>query len=79
MNIQDLLRLKKEIESAKASLQQLKGERNYLMKELKETWQCDSVKEAEALIKKKQEEVAQIKATLSDLLETIQEKYDTRA
>lgn len=79
MNIQDLLRLKKEIESAKASLQQLKGERNYLMKELKETWQCDSMKEGEALIQKKQEEVAQIKATLSDLLETIQEKYDTRA
>lgn len=76
MDEKDLLKLKKEIDTAKAEIQTLTGEKNYLMKELNDTWQCKSVKDAEALIKKMEVEVANMKTTLEKLLQKIKERYD---
>lgn len=76
MNEQELLKLKKEIDSAKAEVQELTGERNYLLKELKDTWQCPTSKEADSLMKKLTTECEKMKITLGELLESIKEKYD---
>ena len=76
MNEQELLKLKKEIDSAKAEVQELTGERNYLLKELKDTWQCGTSKEADILVKKLTAECEKMKTTLDDLLASIKEKYD---
>lgn len=76
MNEQELLKLKKEIDSAKAEMQELTGEKNYLTKELKETWQCANIKEAEALVKKMEIDISKMQTALEDLLSSIKEKYD---
>ncbi len=76
MNEQELLKLKKEIDSAKAEVQELTGERNYLLKELKDTWQCSNSKEADTLVKKLTVDCEKMKTTLNELLESIKEKYD---
>ena len=76
MNEQDLLKLKKEIDSAKAEVQELTGERNYLLKELKDTWQCPTSKEAEVLVKKMEINCFNMKTKLNELLESIKEKYN---
>ena len=76
MNEQDLLKLKKEIDTAKGEIQTLTGEKNYLMKELNDTWQCKTVKDAEQLIKKMEIEIAKMKTGLEELLQKIKERYD---
>jgi uncharacterized protein YukE len=76
MNEQDLLKLKKEIDNAKAEVQELTGERNYLLKELKDTWQCSNSKEADTLVKKLTAECEKMKITLDELLKSIKENYD---
>ena len=76
MNEQELLKLKKEIDSAKAEVQELTGERNYLLKELKDSWQCPTSKEAETMVKKMEIDCSDMKSKLNKLLESIKEKYD---
>lgn len=76
MNEQELLKLKKEIDSAKAEVQELTGERNYLLKELKDTWQCGTSKEAGVLVKKLTEDCETMKFKLNELLAAIKERYD---
>jgi hypothetical protein len=47
---QDLLKKKKQIETATAELSELKGEEKALLKQLKENWDCSSLVEAKKLI-----------------------------
>jgi len=43
MDEQDLFRLKEDVEEAKQKVSELKGERQALMKQLKEEWSCDTI------------------------------------
>lgn len=47
MTAEDLLGLKKKIETAKEQLAQLKGQEIQLMSRLKEEWGCNTIAEAE--------------------------------
>ena len=76
MNEQDLLKLKKEIDNAKAEVQELTGERNYLLKELKETWQCKTIEAAEKLVEQMEASTIEMKKVLTELLEKIESKYN---
>ena len=76
MNEQELLKLKKEIDNAKAEVQELTGERNYLLKELKETWQCKTIEAAEKLVEQMEASTIEMKKVLTELLEKIESKYN---
>ena len=66
MNEQDLFRLKEDVEEAKQKVSELKGERQALMKQLKEEWDCDTVEQAEEKIKEMESEIG----TFSEDIET---------
>ena len=51
-----LLRLKKKIEDAKSKATELQGKYKYLKEQLKETWDCSSISEAETKIEKMNQE-----------------------
>ncbi len=57
MNETDLLKLKKEINTATGKAAELKGQRTLLDKQLKEKWGVNSPKEGKARLKKMQESI----------------------
>jgi hypothetical protein len=76
MNENELLNLKKKIDIAKSSVAELTGRKNYLMQELKETWQCKSIKEAQNLLDKFQADIKKISEALESAVIKIKETYD---
>jgi len=46
----DLMELKQDIEDAKQKVSELKGERQALLKQLKEEWGCETIEQAEEKI-----------------------------
>ena len=52
MNEKELLKLKKKIDSAESEEQRLKGERNAVLANLKEDFDCSTIDEAKKLRKK---------------------------
>ena len=76
MTEKELLRLKEDIEEAKAKEQQLKGQNKMLLKQLKDEFDCDDIESANnklAKIKKKSEK---IKKEIDKKVQEIQEKYE---
>lgn len=59
MNEQELFELKERIDMAKSKVSELKGRQQYLMKELKEQWDCDSIEKAETKVRKTENEIEQ--------------------
>lgn len=51
-NERKLLRLKQDIEEAEEKASKLEGKKEYLLNELKEKWECDTVEFAEEKLKK---------------------------
>ena len=74
-NEQDLLKLKKDVESAKTSVSELTGQQNALVKQLKDDWQCNTLTEAETMLKKMQEDIANIDKKIATLIQELETKY----
>ena len=74
-NEQDLLKLKKDVESAKTSVSELTGQQNALVKQLKDDWQCNTLTEAETMLKKMQEDIANIDKKITTLTQELETKY----
>jgi len=72
----DLLKLKQEIDQAKSSVSELKGQQTALLKQLKEEWGCSSIEEAEKKIKKMQKEIETLDASIETGLEELEEQYN---
>ena len=51
MKEQELLELKEEIEDAKQKVSELTGQKNALLKQLKDDWGCNTIEEAEEKLK----------------------------
>jgi len=47
MSEKDLLDLKEQINEAKTKVSELTGQKQILMRQLKETWGCDTIEQAE--------------------------------
>lgn len=66
-----LIKLKEEIDEAKSEVAKLSGKKEHLMGQLKETYGCNSLKEAEAKVEKLTKKIEdldkQITKALSDL------------
>jgi predicted transcriptional regulator len=75
MDEKGLLRLKKEIEEAKQKASELKGQKDLLLKELKEKYGCSSVKEANQKMKTLLEEMGEIEARMEEELGTLEREY----
>ena len=71
MTEKELLELKEEIEGAKEKSSELKGEKQSLMKRLKEEWDCKSVKDAEKLISEMEKEIETTSLEINNGLEEL--------
>lgn len=74
-NEQDLLKLKKDVESAKTSVSELTGQQNALIRQLKDDWQCNTLTEAETMLKKLQDDIANIDKKITTLTQELETKY----
>lgn len=75
MTEKELLELKEEIEEAKEKSSELKGEKQALMKRLKEEWDCKSVKDAEKLISEMEKEIETTSLEINNGLEELDEYF----
>ena len=71
-----LLKLKKQIDEANASISELKGQLSALLKQLKDDWKCNSVEDAEKLIVKMDKEIASLNNKIEEGMEELEEKYE---
>lgn len=76
MDERKLLELKKEIERAKGKLSELKGQKEYLLRELKEKWECDSIEVAEEKIQELTGTIKTLEAEIKKEIEELQNEYD---
>ena len=76
MNENELLKLKQEIDEAKSKISELKGTKNHLMKDLKENWDCDALKGAEAKHKALRVELTTISSKIEKGVKELNEKYE---
>ena len=72
MKTEKLIELQEEIEERKTQKAQLEGEKNAIVKQLKEDYGCKSIKQAEALIKEKEVAVAKLEEELEEGLEELE-------
>lgn len=75
MNEQDLLELKEDIEEAKQKVSELKGEKQALMKRLKEDWNCNSVEEAKLKLAEIEEKIEKITENIEIGCENLSQKF----
>lgn len=76
MNEQQLLKLKEDIDQAKSKVSELKGRQQSLNEQLSEEWNCSSVKEAEAKVKKLEKEITDLDNKINEGIKELEEKYD---
>ncbi len=76
MDKQELLDLQEEINTAKQKVNQLEGRKEYLMQQLKEQWNCSSVKQAEKKLEDYAIEIAALTTQIQDGVKELEEKYE---
>jgi len=76
MDQQDLLELKEKIDKAKEKSSELKGQLQGLTKELKENWQCDTTKQAEAKIQTMEDKITELNEKIKKGVTKLEEEYD---
>ena len=76
MNEKELLELKENIQEAKQKVSELKGERQALMKRLKEDWNCGSLEEAEKKLKEMSEQVEKLSEEITEGMEELESKFE---
>ena len=75
MTEQELLKKKKEIESAKTELSELKGEEKALMKQLENEWECKTLAEAKKKIHQFETEEKQFLTEITEKTKKLEETY----
>ena len=78
MTEKELLELKEDIEEAKQKVSELKGERQALMKRLKEDWNCGSLEEAEKKLKEMSEQVDKLSDEITEGMEELESKFEEK-
>ena len=71
----DLIKLNKAMEDATASSNQLKGQMDQLQKRLKEEFDCATIEDAEALLKKKEKEVIRLEKEIKTGVEELEDLH----
>jgi uncharacterized protein (DUF885 family) len=76
MTEKDLLDLKQQIADAKTSVSELKGQQTALMKQLKDTYRCNTIEEANALAEKMRKEIASLQSQIDEHVAELEKKYE---
>ena len=75
MTEKDLLDLKEEIKTVETKVSELKGQQQMLMKQLKETYGCDTIEEAEKKLKTMLKKILIIQNKIEKGTKEVEEKY----
>lgn len=75
MDGNELLALKNKISKGKEELASLKGEKKYLLTQLKEEFDCVNLQQAEKLLLRERAELAELEKEIERKLEELEEKY----
>lgn len=75
MTEKDLLKLKEEIKEANEKFLQLKGQREALIQQLKEDWECDTIKQAQTKIDNLEKELTIINSELLEGIANLEKDY----
>jgi hypothetical protein len=73
MTERELLDLKAKITTAKNKATGLRGQRDYLMQQLADDWECKTVKEAEAKVKQFDADIAKLDKKIEEGIAEIEE------
>ena len=73
---QQLLALKKKIDSAKSEVSELKGQLKTLMEQLKNDYSCNTIEQAEKKIKTINIDIDNLTTKIEEALEEINKKYN---
>lgn len=76
MNEKDLLKLKEEIDDKKSQISKLNGQKEMLIQDLKTTWHCSNIKEAEKRLKEMGEQEKAIEKQIQEGTKRIEESYE---
>jgi len=76
MTESQLLDLKAQIEEAKSSVSELKGQQNALLKQLKDTYKCNSIEEADKKVGVMQKDIATLQKQIDEHTVELEKKYD---
>lgn len=76
MNEKKLLEIKAEIDAAKTTVSELRGQYKSLMAQLKKEWKCDSVEEAETKLTDFTADIAKLEVQLKEGMNDLEEKYE---
>lgn len=76
MNEKELLKVKEKIDEAKSKVSELKGRKQYLMQELKDTWDCTSLEKARDKLKEMETQIIALNEQIEKGTRQIEEKYD---
>jgi len=72
MKTEELIELQEEIEERKTQKAQLEGERNAILKQLQEEWNCKTVKKAQQLIEEKELEISRLEGEIENEMEELE-------
>ena len=75
MTEDDLLKLKKKVETAKNTVSELKGQKTALMNQLKTDWGCSTIEAGEKKLKGLIKEVETLSQQIDENIEELQTKY----
>ena len=71
----ELLEMKKEVEEAKTSVSELKGQQTAVLKQLKDTYKCSSIEIADAEIGKIKIKLVNINKQMEEHSKILEENY----
>jgi hypothetical protein len=70
------LQLKRQVDEAKSTVNQLKGHKQALMKQLKDDWKCNTIEEAEKKLDKMDDEINLLDTEISEGIKNLEEEYE---
>jgi hypothetical protein len=73
MTEKDLIELKNKIRTAKSKLDRLEGQKEHLVGELKNKWDCTSVKDAKKKIQDMQDDVERLQTKIDEGTKELEE------
>jgi hypothetical protein len=76
MSEEQLLKLKKDVETAKTTSSQLTGQKTAILKQLKDDWQCESIEEAETKLQGFADDITAVDKKILDGVTELKTKYN---
>ena len=76
MTEKELLELKDKVDKAKQVVSELTGQKNALLKQLKDDWQCKTIDEAETKLTKMDKDIDILEKKIENGVQELEEKYN---